>query len=550
MDSPNRQKVVVVGAGPVGALAALYAAERGDDVELYELRGDLRDPSTTPLNFTKSINLALSERGINAMRHARYEGLIDSILQETIPMHARMIHGRGKTGSLYEESQEYDVHGRSIKAVDRAGLNKRLLDALESMPNVIFKFNHKLTGADFKKKIAWFEKQTQAAQTDHAQNPTQSETPKVDNDSRPPEVEVTFDLLIGADGAHSAARFHMMKYARLNYQQEYIDTLWCEFHIPPSTDPFSSSPSEMHKHAISPNHLHIWPGGPSLMFIAIPSLDKSFTCTLFAPSSTFTHLSSDPASLLLPFFTDHFPGVSPQLITASALQSQFSNNPHLPLISIKCTPYHFNDSVVILGDAAHAMVPFYGQGMNAGLEDVRVLFEFLDRHGVYQDLDYDHPHSTTNITKEASNTTHQQHPEPNTSPSPSPLTPQTQTQTRSQARTLALKAYTSHRTPDAHTINDLALQNYTEMSSSVTSPLYRLRKSIEEYLSAKFPRSGFRTQYSRVSFGNQRYSVVKEVVGWQGRMLWWGVVGGGVGVGWVFWWVLVLRRRWGVGRVR
>ncbi|MCJ1258998.1 kynurenine 3-monooxygenase, mitochondrial precursor [Lignoscripta atroalba] len=489
----DKQKVVVVGAGPVGALAALYAAGRGDDVEVYELRDDLRDPSTTPLNFTKSINLALSERGINAMRHTQSEGLIESVLEETIPMHGRMIHGRRKTGELYQESQEYDVHGRYIRAVDRAGLNKRLLDALENMPNVTLHFNHKLTGADFNKSTAWFERRSHAPKTDHAQNSTQPDISKKDED-RAPEIAVTFDLLIGADGAHSAARYHMMKFARLNYQQEYIDTLWCEFHIPPTTP---SSTSSTPTFAISPNHLHIWPS-QTLMFIAIPSLDHSFTCTLFAPSQTFATLSSSPHTTLLPFFAQTFPGICPDLIDPDTLLHQFTSNPHLPLISIKCTPYHYASSVVILGDAAHAMVPFYGQGMNAGLEDVRVLFDFLDEHGVYDA-------SASSSSKSS----------------------------RTQSRARALQAYTAHRTPDASAINDLALRNYEEMRSSVTSPLYRVRKFVEESVNKYLPGLGWKTQYSRVSFENER------VFGFGGGGAGWGVgvedVGGwendGAGVG-------------------
>ncbi|KAL8905231.1 MAG: hypothetical protein Q9171_006742 [Xanthocarpia ochracea] len=470
-DVNGRQKVLVVGAGPVGALAALYAAGRGDEVAVYELRDDLRDPSTTPLNFTKSINLALSERGINSMRHANCEGLLDAVLEESIPMHGRMIHGRSQDGKLYEEPQLYDAQGRYIRAVDRAMLNKRLLDYLEQMPNVTLHFNHKLTGADFKKNVAWFEQRT-LAKTDHAQNPTGNPPTQSDKD-RPKEISVDFDFMIGADGAHSAARFHMMKFARLAYQQEYIDTLWCEFHINPR-----SSDSSF---AISPDHLHIWPGG-SFMFIAIPSVDKSFTCTLFAPESYFTALAPLSPEDFVSSFSKNFPGVCPDLISPKDLRQQFTENPHLPLLSIKCTPYHYKSSVVILGDAAHAMVPFYGQGMNAGLEDVRVLFNFLDAHNVYDDS----PNLATG---------------------------------RRARRERALNAYTAHRTPDAAAINDLALRNYQEMSAGVKSPLYRMRKWLEESVSLYLPSLGWSTQYSRVSFENQRYSEVEKAVARQGRII-------------------------------
>lgn len=358
-----------------------------------------------------------------------------------------------------------------IQAIDRAGLNKLLLDALENFPNVKLNFMHKLTGANFASMVAWFEQQPATSENNNDRQ-TFKNQPPVNSQGRPVEIAVPFDLLIGADGAHSATRFHMMKYARVTYQQEYIDTLWCEFQIPPRT---SNS-----LFAISPNHLHIWPGR-SFMFIAIPSFDGSFTCTLFAPSSQFDSLSVSPATELEPFFMTNFPGVCPELIAPEELQKQFRENPHLPLISIKCTPHHYKSSVVILGDAAHAMVPFYGQGMNAGLEDVRVLFEFFDKHGVYDS-------ANCNSNQET-------------------------------ARQVALAEYTVQRTPDAAAINDLALRNYEEMRAGVQSPVYKIRKWIEDRISLYMPGLGWNTQYSRVSFGNQRYSEVEKAVQRQGRIL-------------------------------
>jgi kynurenine 3-monooxygenase len=419
---------------------------------------DLRDTSTTPLNFTKSINLALSERGINALRHSRHPQLLASIIAETIPMHGRMIHGLSATGSPSQSPQAYDVHGRHISAVDRGGLNKRLLDELEKMPNVKFFFHHKLTGADFHSRKAWFE----------VRKPGQNSS----LGNRAQEIEVPFDLLLGADGAHSAARFHLMKYTQMNFSQEYIDTLWCEFTIPPS-------PSNDFR--ISPNHLHIWPAGDS-MFIAIPSLDKSFTCTLFGPTSLFETLKQKNSNMALEtLFTKQFPGILSDLISHKDLHSQFTNNPHLPLINIKCNPHHFTSSVVILGDAANAIVPFYGQGMNAGLESVRILFDCLDNHGVY----------TTNKTPDEVQ----------------------------NARAAALSVYTAYRVPDAHCIADLALRNYIEMRAGVQSPIYKLRKFVEETLDRYLPGLGWATQYSRVSFGNERYSQVAEQARRQGAIL-------------------------------
>jgi len=337
------------------------------------------------------------------------------------------------------------------------------------MPNVKLLFNHKLTGADLKKKKAWLEDQSK-------DNKDTSSDTHVDK-KRIAEKEISFDLMIGADGAHSAVRFHLMKYARLSFQQEYIDTLWSEFHIEAAGPSVSSS---IDGFKLSPNHLHIWPAG-DFMFIAIPSMDKSFTCTLFMAEMHFKAIDADPSSLI-PFFEKNFPGIVGRLISAEEVRKQYDTNPHLPLISIKCSPYHYASSAVILGDAAHAMVPFYGQGMNAGLEDVRTLFDILDTHNAQL------------------------------GPNPSPIE-------REAARASALANYTALRTPDAHAINDLAMGNYREMRSDVRSPFYLLRKGIEERLDYYFPSLGFATQYSRVSFENQRYSEVQKSVKKQGEIL-------------------------------
>lgn len=194
------------------------------------------------------------------------------------------------------------------------------------------------------------------------------------------------------------------------------------------------------------------------------------------PSAQFTSLEDDPTSLP-DFFDRHFPGVT-ALIPSPALISSFITNPHLPLISIKCHPYHYGSSGVILGDAAHAMVPFYGQGMNSGLEDVRVLFSVLDAHDESD-----------------------------------------------SGRTAALEEYSSIRAPDAAAINDLALANYEEMRASVVSPVYRLRKLLEETLSVYVPSLGWQTKYSRVSFGNERYSEVMAKSERQGKLLLRGLIG-------------------------
>ncbi|PUU74739.1 hypothetical protein B9Z19DRAFT_1132674 [Tuber borchii] len=423
MDSLTK-KVIVVGAGPVGALAALYFSHAGWEVEVYELRGDLRLPENLSLNFSKSINLALSERGIDGLRNLGDGGkLLDEVLSETIPMYGRMIH----TGVPGEkgESQKYDVHGRFIRSADRARLNVQLLDALVLKDVKLF-FHHRLRGLNLDVNTAEFE--------------------KIGTGER---VTVQADLIIGADGAHSATRRFLQKSVRMYYEQTYIETLWQEYEIPPD--------EETGDFKIDANHLHIWPK-KDFMFIAIPSVDKTFTCTLFMEQWRFDAIG-DSRDNLLAFFRENFEEVI-DLVGEDSLVEQYLNHQKLPLISIKCRPYHYKDRCVIIGDAAHAMVPFYGQGMNAGFEDVRVLFEHVRAH----------PDSMTD----------------------------------------ALASYSAYRVPDGHMINELAMQNHIEMRATVTSKAYLLRKVIEEALYAYVPWLGVRTVYSMVSFSNIRYT---EVVG-------------------------------------
>jgi kynurenine 3-monooxygenase len=213
--------------------------------------------------------------------------------------------------------------------------------------------------------------------------------------------------------------------------------------------------------------------------------DGSFVCTAFLPSKQFQILERDPSKVPA-FFDEHFPGVT-RLISPEDLVHYFQLNPHLPLVSIKCSPFHFSSSAVILGDAAHAMVPFYGQGMNAGLEDVRILFEMLDQHlGSSSKVKTGAEEGNTASTKLLAS---------------------------------ALAQYSRARVPDAHAINDMALQNYVEMRASVVSPAYRLRKLLEEALSVYLPGLGWQTRYARVSFGTDRYSRVLARSEWQGRVL-------------------------------
>ncbi|RPA92564.1 FAD/NAD(P)-binding domain-containing protein [Choiromyces venosus 120613-1] len=453
MDSESpatRKKVIVVGAGPVGALAALYFSHAGWEVEVYELRGviDLRLPENLSLNFSKSINLALSERGINGLKNLGDGGkLLEEVLSETIPMYGRMIH----TGVPGEkgESQKYDVHGNFIRSADRARLNVQLLDAL-ALKDVKLFFHHGLRGLNLDANTAEFEKK----------------------DGSGEKVTVHADLIVGADGAHSATRRLLQKSVRMYYEQIYIETLWQEYEIPPH--------KETGDFKIDANHLHIWPK-KDFMFIAIPSIDKTFTCTLFMEQWRFDAIGESKEDLLA-FFKENFEEVI-DLVGEESLVEQYMNHQKLPLISIKCRPYHYKDRCVIIGDAAHAMVPFYGQGMNAGFEDVSVLFEHINEN----------PGSMAD----------------------------------------ALDSYSAYRVPDGHMINELAMQNHIEMRSAVTSKTYLLRKAVEEALYAHVPWLGVRTMYSMVSFSNIRYTEVVERA--RRQRMWLNVTGAGLLVMGSFW---------------
>ncbi|KAL9093123.1 MAG: hypothetical protein Q9159_000482 [Coniocarpon cinnabarinum] len=542
-------KVVVIGAGPVGSLAALYAAKRGHDVQVYESRSDIRHPSQSTPSLNKSINLALSHRGIHALEATQCPHLLSRILSNTIPMRGRMVHSRSATGSLRADSQTYDAHGRFIRAADRGELNKALLDELDGFENVQMHFGFKIVRVEEENGSAVVEERGGNGE----------------------ERSVEFDLLIGADGAHSTVRSALSKLTRLDFSQEYVDTMWCEFSIAPlstsapdgfsldSASPSATSTADLKsaatyaasesrsnepRFALHPHHLHIWPtpthSSEPCMFIAIPSADGTFVCTLFASSATFTALTQDP-STIPQFFTDNFPGVTDILIPADELSAMFERNPHESLVSIRCRPHHWvaaastmgekrgelvevkdgerQRGVVILGDAAHAMVPFYGQGMNAGLEDVRVLFSILDNQTLSSPPPF---HSVDTKSR--------------------PPMPPSDPHLRG-----ALAKYSDVRVPAAHSIVSLSLQNFHEMRAGVTSRTYRLRKAVEEKLSVYAPWTGFETQYARVSFSDQSYDAVIASVEAQGRILravgYFFVVGEWCVLSWQFW-----TGRWTWGR--
>lgn len=409
--------VVVVGAGLVGALSAISFARQGYTVSLYEARSD---PRASAGSVGRSINLAVSARGLGAIRSIDPE-LCDRITKNSIPMKGRMIHSNGK-----QDSQIYGLFGECINSIDRSQLNIDLLDEADGYDTVSLHFNHKLVSANFDGSELEFEikKRETAA------------------DQKDTKVKVHADLTIGCDGAYSAVRTWMMKAQRMNFEQEYIEHAYLELSI---------LPTDGGNFALDKHHLHIWPR-QEFMLIALPNPDGSFTSTLFAPFKLFDSLTTSQD--VVSFFKREFPDAL-HLIGEGRLLNIWEQNPVAPLIQIKCSPYHLKNRAILLGDATHAMVPFYGQGMNCGFEDLRVLNKLLAEHGVTSK-------STQNLE-------------------------------------FALQAYSDTRHDDLLAILKLAMGNYIEMRSSVTSKLYLVRKAIDSFLGRVF-KDRWIPMYSMVSF--------------------------------------------------
>ncbi|KXS20762.1 kynurenine 3-monooxygenase [Gonapodya prolifera JEL478] len=423
--------VCIVGGGLVGALEAIYMAKRGWDVHVYESRGDPRSEVVTE---GRSINLAMSHRAITAMEKV---GVSEEVMRWVVPMKGRMIHSLdGSTAS-----QPYSIRGECINSVERKRLNEFLLAEAEKHPNVKVYFQHRLSEANLDSGHLVFE----------------------GPDKR--TVDVNADLIVGADGVYSLVRSNVMKRVRMDFQQTYIDHGYVELHMEPSSDG---------NWQMDPNHLHIWPKH-SYMMIALPNPDKTFTLTLFMPWDNFENLKTEEQ--VLDFFKREFPDVVPK-VGAEQLVKTFFRNPKGSLVHIKCKPYNYKHRAVFIGDAAHAMVPFYGQGMNCGFEDCRVLHEILDKHfGIDSS---------------------------GKPPSPDELAN-------------ALSEYSKIRYPDVTTIVDLAMYNYGEMRHLVTDWRYFIRKKVEGWLHLLVPRTVI-PLYSMVSFSSIPYSEVMQR--WQNQTAW------------------------------
>jgi kynurenine 3-monooxygenase len=406
-----KKEVTIIGAGLVGSLLSIYLSKRGHKVKVYERRADMRKEKIVA---GRSINLALSDRGIKALEEV---GIMEEIKKIAIPMHGRYIHNADGSTAF----QPYGNEGQFINSVSRGELNKKLMDLAEQCGAEIH-FNEKCESIDWKNKKINFE-----------------------NAANLQPSTFNFQLAFGSDGAYSAARLtHQLQHDRFEYQQHYIDCGYKELTVP-------AGPNGAF--LMEKNALHIWPRG-NYMLIALPNIDGSFTCTLFFPFEGETSFAAlDTKEKVKAFFQKNLPDTI-ELIPN--LEEDFFTNPTSSLVTVKCFPWVREDQFALIGDAAHAIVPFFGQGMNCGFEDCRVLNELIDKHkddwgkilGEYQTL----------------------------------------------------------RKPDADAIAELALNNFIEMRDRVGDPKFLLQKKIETAFSKKYPGKWI-PAYSQVTFNPQiRYS--------------------------------------------
>ncbi|MDX6746774.1 NAD(P)/FAD-dependent oxidoreductase [Polaribacter sp. PL03] len=404
----KKDKILIIGAGLCGSLLALRLAQRGFKVAVFESRPDLR---TVDISAGRSINLALSDRGLKALRLC---GMEEKAREICIPMYGRLMHDReGNTFSSNYSGRENEY----INSISRGDLNAILLDEAEKHENVQIHFNKKCKNVDIENNIAHFK-----------------------DYKTKEEFSVEAAVIFGADGAGSSLRKSYLSERKFlfSYSQNYLNHGYKELEIPAD---------KLGNHQISKAHLHIWPRG-DFMLIALPNMDGSFTVTLFLSYDegefNFENLTSEEK--ITQFFEKEFPDA---LALIPNIKQEFINNPTGPLGTIKCSPWSYEDKTLLIGDSSHAIVPFYGQGMNASFEDVFVLDEILN-----QDL--------------------------------------------GDWKTI-FKTYQKTRKQDTDAIADLAIDNFHEMKDHVANPLFKEKRKIEMDLEKTFP-TQYSSKYSLVTF--------------------------------------------------
>src|SRR5205809_5509010 len=411
-------KFILIGSGLAGGLLAAYLGRRGYEVDLYERRADPREGN---LVGGRSINLALSTRGIHALEQI---GIADEVLKHAIRMRGRMIHPTAAGSAPIFAPYDVDPN-KHINSIGRAALNTTVIEAAQRYPNVHVKFNHKCTEVDI-----------------------DSPTAQLLNTSTSQPITALGDAVIGVDGAFSAVRQSMqLKIDKFEYDETYLAHGYKELTIPPGRD----GSWQMEKNA-----LHIWPR-KSFMMIALPNPDGSFTCTLFwefeGPRSFATTKTDADVRR---FFDEEFPDAFPLMPT---LLEDFRQNPTGSLVTIRCAPWYYKDKVTLVGDAAHAVVPFYGQGMNAAFEDCVVLDECLEEFP--------------------------------------------------EDRERAFGEYFSRRKVNADALADLAIGNFIEMRDKTASKTFRAKKKLDHFLEAALP-GIYLPLYTMVTFTRIPYATAAK----------------------------------------
>ena len=409
----KKDKILIIGAGLCGSLLALRLAQRGYKVEVYESRPDLRK---VDISAGRSINLALSDRGLKALRLCGMEEKAREICR---PMFGRLMHD--KAGNIFTSNYS-GREGEYINSISRGDLNAILLDEAEKHENVTIHFNKKCKKVDIENTIAYFK--------DYQTNQ---------------EFSIDATVIFGADGAGSSLRKSYISERKFlfSYSQNYLNHGYKELEIPADTSG---------NHQIIKGHLHIWPRG-DFMLIALPNMDGSFTVTLFLSYDegefNFNNLTSEEK--IIAFFEQEFPDA---LALIPNIKEEFINNPTGPLGTIKCSPWSYQNKTLLMGDASHAIVPFYGQGMNASFEDVFVLDEILCHFDQSGEI-----YNWENV----------------------------------------FKAYQKTRKKDTDAIADLAIDNFHEMKDHVANPLFKEKRKIEMDLEKTFP-TQYASKYSLVTF--------------------------------------------------
>jgi len=410
----KNDNILIIGAGLCGSLLALRLAQRGYQVEVFESRPDLR---TTDISAGRSINLALSDRGFKALRLV---GVEEKAREICIPMYGRLVHdieGNEFASNYSGRAGEY------INSISRGDLNGILLTEAEKHENVNIHFNKKCTSVDIENTIAHFK----------------------DYKSKE-EFSIDAAIIFGTDGAGSVLRksYYLEKKFLFSYSQNYLTHGYKELEIPADANG---------NHQISKDYLHIWPRG-DYMLIALPNMNGSFTVTLFLGNDegeyNFANLSSEEK--IKSFFETQFPDV---LKLIPNIADEFANNPTGALGTVKCSPWHYQNKTLLMGDAAHAVVPFYGQGMNAGFEDCTVLWSLMQKHN--------------------------------------------------ENWAIIFEEYQKNRKPDGDAVQDLSLHNYYVMRDYVADPAFLLQKKFERRIQELYPEN-YMPLYSQVSFSNIRYS--------------------------------------------